>query len=75
MHAHGKSHTRIVAAVPKYEEHAWEYVIISWRHNLEVTYLFFMFSIKEMSHVSWTLKILSFSKLIKQDGNVSALYS
>ena len=27
------SRTRIVAAVPNYGEHAWDYVIVSWRHN------------------------------------------
>ena len=37
--------TRIVAVVPKYGEHAWDYVIISWRHNLGGTFLYFMFAI------------------------------
>ena len=31
---HMTSRTRIVAAVSKYGEHAWDYVIVSWRHNL-----------------------------------------
>ena len=38
------SRTRIVAAVSKYGEHAWDYVIISWRHNLGATFLYFMFA-------------------------------
>ena len=43
MHAYMSSRTRIVSAVPKYGEHAWEgYVIISWRHNLGGTFLYFM---------------------------------
>ena len=60
------SRTRIVAAVPKYGEHAWDYVIISWRHNLGATFLYFMFAIKEIFNVSWTLKTVSFPKFVMQ---------
>ena len=42
---HMTSRTRMVAAVPNYGEHAWDYVIISWRHNLWATILHFMFAI------------------------------
>ena len=60
-------HASIVAAFPKYGEHAWDYVIISsWRHNLGATFLYFMFAIKEMFNVSWTLKIVSFPKFAMQ---------
>ena len=63
---HMASRTRIVAAVPKYGEHAWDYVIISWRHNLGATFLYFMFAIKELFNVSWTLRIVSFPKFVMQ---------
>ena len=63
---HMASQTSIVAAVPKYGEHAWDYVIISWRHNLGATFLYFMFAIKEIFNVSWTLKIVSFPKFVMQ---------
>ena len=63
---HMASRTRIVATVPNYGEHVWDYVIISWRHNLGATFLYFMFAIKEISNVSWTLKIVSFPKFWMQ---------
>ena len=52
MHA---SRTRIVAAVSKYGEHAWDYVIISWRHNLGATFLYFIFAKCSMFHERWRL--------------------
>ena len=54
---HMASRTRIVAAVSKYGEHAWDNVIISWRHN-------FIFHVHEMFNVPWTLKIVSFPKFV-----------
>ena len=65
-HACMASRTRIVAAVPKYGEHAWDYVIISWRHNLGANFLYFMFAIKEIFNISWTFKIVSFPKFVMQ---------
>ena len=52
---HMASRTRIVAAVSKYGEHAWDYVIISWRHNLGATFLYFMFAKCSMFHERWRL--------------------
>ena len=50
------SRTGIVAAVSKYGEHAWDYVIISWRHNLGATFLYFMFAKCSMFHERWRLR-------------------
>ena len=38
MHAYGKSNTHCRCRVHN-GEHAWDYVIISWRHNLGATFL------------------------------------
>ena len=52
---HMASRTSIVAAVSKYGEHAWDYVIISWRHNLGATFLYFMFAKCSVFHERWRL--------------------
>ena len=62
MHAHRKSHKCIVAAVPNYGEHAFDYVIILWRHNLGAIFLYIMFAIKEMFNERWRLCHFQYSE-------------
>ena len=50
----------------EYAHDAWDYVTIPWRHNLGATILYFKFVIKAMFNVPWTLKIVSFPKLVMQ---------